>query len=150
MQLTRYTDYALRTLMYLSARPDRLVTITEISRAYGISHNHLTKVTHDLVKHGFVSSVRGRNGGLRLAKPPGEINVGAVVRTTEDNFRLADCGRCIIAPACGMMSVFDEAVGAFLAVLDRYTFATLPTRGLGLLDVFPEPAQAEEPFDRGI
>ena len=145
MQLTRYTDYALRTLMYLSARPDRLVPITEISRAFGISHSHLTKVTHDLAKRGFVSSVRGRNGGLRLTQSPSEIGVGTVVRATEDSFRLADCGSCIIAPACGMMSVFDEAVHAFLAVLDRYTFATLPARDLGLLDILPEPGQPNEP-----
>lgn len=144
MRLTRYTDYALRALMYLSARPDRLTSIAEISRAYGISHNHLTKVVHDLGKLGFVTSVRGRNGGIRLARPPGEITLGAVVRATEDSFRLADCGSCVIAPACGMTVAFEEAVRAFLDVLDRYTFATLPERDLDLLDIFPQARPTED------
>lgn len=110
MKLTRYTDYALRVLLYLGARPDRLCSISEMAGAYAISQNHLMKVVHDLGKAGFVASVRGRLGGIRLARPPGEIIIGSVVRHTEDGFDLVDCGSCIIAPACGVTGVLSEAL----------------------------------------
>jgi Rrf2 family nitric oxide-sensitive transcriptional repressor len=139
MRLTRYTDYSLRVLMYLGARPDRLARIGEISEAYSISRNHLMKVVQDLVRLGFVTSVRGRKGGIRLARAPEEINVGAVVRATEDSFQVAPCETCVIAPACGLKCALDEAVRAFLAVLDTYTLATLPARQLALTDIFPQP-----------
>ena len=123
MRLTQYTDYALRVMLYLARHPDRLCSIQEIATAYDISKNHLMKIINDLVHAGFLISVRGRNGGIRLARPPGGINVGALIRHTENDFDLVGCGRCIIAPACGMTSVLDEAVAAFLAVLDRYSLA---------------------------
>lgn len=125
MKLTGYTDYALRVLMHLAARPDRLSSIGEIARAYGISQNHLMKVVHDLRKEGFVAAVRGRSGGIRLGRPAAEIGVGEVVRHTEDGFDLVKCGACRIAPACGLTGVLGEALGAFMAVLDRYTLADL-------------------------
>lgn len=128
MRLTRYTDYAMRVLLYLGARPDRLSSIAEISRAYGISQNHLMKVVNDLGKAGYVTSLRGRFGGIRLQRPAAEINVGAVVRHTEDGFELADCGSCIIAPACGLTGALKEALAAFMAVLDGYTLADLLVR----------------------
>ena len=92
MQLTRYTDYALRVLLYLGAQPERVCSIAEISQAYGLSQNHLMKIAHELGKAGYVSSVRGRMGGLRLARRPDQINVGAVVRNTETDLELAPCG----------------------------------------------------------
>jgi Rrf2 family nitric oxide-sensitive transcriptional repressor len=125
MRLTRYTDYALRVLLYLAAHPDRICSISEISRGYGISQNHLMKVVHDLGKAGYVASVRGRLGGIRLARSPAEINIGAVIRHSEDGFDLVDCGECVIAPACGLTSVLNEAVSAFLAVVDSYTLDDL-------------------------
>jgi Rrf2 family nitric oxide-sensitive transcriptional repressor len=125
MQLTRYTDYTLRVLIHLAAHPGRLSSIAEIARAYGISHNHLMKVVHELGKSGLVEGVRGRAGGIRLARRPEAINVGKVVRATEDGFEMADCGSCVIAPACGLSGALGEAVAAFLAVLDRYTLADL-------------------------
>lgn len=128
MRLTRYTDYALRVLLYLGARPDRLCSIAEIARAYGISQNHLMKVVHELGKAGIVATARGRSGGLRLARPAAEIGIGAVVRQTEEGFDLADCGTCVIAPACRLTGVLAEALGAFMAVLDRYTLADLLVR----------------------
>lgn len=146
MRLTRYTDYALRVLIYLSARPDRLCSISEISRAYGISQNHLMKVVHNLGKAGYVAGVRGRAGGIRLARPPERIVVGDVVRSTEDGFELADCTTCIIAAGCGMTGVLREATQAFLAVLDRYTFADLPKREIDLLSLFPLPPQPAAPL----
>lgn len=120
MKLTRYTDYALRVLMHLAARPERLCSISEIARTYGISQNHLMKVVHDLRKAGFVAAERGRTGGIRLARPASEITMGGVIRHTEDGFDLVDCPSCIIAPACGMTGVLREATSAFLAVLDGH------------------------------
>lgn len=123
MRLTRYTDYAMRVLLFLGSRPDQLCSIAEIARSYGISQNHLMKVVNDLVNAGYLHSVRGRSGGIRLARPPGEINIGALVRHTEDDFDLVGCGSCIIAPACGLTCVFDEALHSFLSVLDHYSLA---------------------------
>jgi Rrf2 family nitric oxide-sensitive transcriptional repressor len=139
MRLTRYTDYALRVLLYLGAQPDRVCSIAEIARAYDISQNHLMKVAHDLGKAGYVEGVRGRSGGIRLAKPANRINVGAVVRHTEEGFDLADCGTCVIAPACGLAGVLTEALTAFMAVLDRYTLADLLKKGSKLMDLFKVP-----------
>lgn len=128
MRLTRYTDYAMRVLLYLGRQPGQLTSIADIARAYGISQNHLMKVVNDLVNAGYLEGVRGRNGGIRLARPPAQINVGALVRHTEDNFDLVDCGSCIIAPACGLASVLDEALLAFLKVLDSYSLADVLAR----------------------
>ena len=128
MRLTRYTDYAMRVLLYLGRQPDRLASIAEIARAYAISQNHLMKVVNDLVNAGYLESVRGRNGGIRLARPASGINVGALIRHTEDDLDLVDCGACLIAPACGLNSVLDEALLAFLKVLDSYTLADVLTR----------------------
>lgn len=123
MRLTRYTDYGMRVLLFVGSRPDRLCSIAEIARAYAISQNHLMKVVNDLVNAGYLKSVRGRSGGIRLARPPSEINIGALVRHTEDDFDLVGCGTCIIAPACGLTCVFDEALQSFLSVLDSYSLA---------------------------
>jgi len=143
VKLTRYTDYALRVLMHLAARPERLSSIGEIARGYGISQNHLMKVVHDLRKSGYVAAVRGRTGGIRLARHPSEINVGEVVRHTEEGFDLVDCGSCIIAPACGLTGVLGEALGAFMRTLDRYTLADLVAdRSEALLRSFGVPRQA--------
>ena len=146
MKLTRYTDYALRVLMHLAARPERLSSIAEIARIYRISQNHLMKVVHDLGKAGYVSAVRGRSGGLRLGRPAEEINIGEVVRHTEDGFDLVDCGSCVIAPACGLTGVLGEALRAFMAVLDGYTLADLvESRRDSLRAFLMEPLAAEQP-----
>ena len=134
MRLTRYTDYAMRVLLYVGAQPDdRLSPISEISRAYGVSQNHLMKVVNDLVNAGYLESVRGRFGGIRLARPAPEINVGAVVRHTEEGFDLVDCGHCVIAPACGLSGALAEALAAFMKVLDAYSLDDL----LGKRQAFP-------------
>ncbi len=146
MKLTRYTDYALRVLMHLAARPDRLSSISEMARTHRISQNHLMKVVHDLRKAGFVDAVRGRTGGIRLARPAAEINIGLVVRHTEEDFDLVDCGSCVIARACGLSGVLGEAMRAFLAVLDGYTLADLVSDRMEALRSFgigvPAPAPA--------
>ncbi|MFK0299659.1 RrF2 family transcriptional regulator [Brevundimonas sp. NPDC090276] len=136
MRLTRYTDYAMRVLLYLAARPDRLCSISEIAGAYGISQNHLMKVVSDLVGAGYLESVRGRSGGVRLARPPSEINIGAVVRHTEDGFDLVDCGSCVIAPACGLTGALAQALTAFMKVLDGYTLENLTSRRLDMAGLF--------------
>jgi len=125
MRLTRYSDFALRVLLYLGARPGKVCAVSEIAKAYGVSQNHLTKVVHELGKAGYVASVRGRFGGIRLARPAAEINVGEVIRFTEDDFDLVECPTCVIAPACGLNLILGEALEAFMAVLNRYTLADL-------------------------
>ena len=125
MKLKSYTDYALRVLMHLAARPDRLASISEIARTYRISHNHLMKVVHDLRKEGFLDAVRGRSGGIRLGRPAAEISVGEVVRHTEGTFDLVDCGSCVIAPACALTAALQDARRAFMTVLDSYSLEDL-------------------------
>ncbi len=129
MRLTVFTDYTLRTLIFLALRPDKLVTIADIAEAYGISTNHLMKVVHQLALSGEVVTVRGQRGGLRLAQPADEINVGAVVRRTEADLEMMPCfgsqGECIIQPECVLSAAVDEALRAFLAALDGYTVADL-------------------------
>lgn len=129
MRLTLHSDYALRVLMYLGLRGGERASVEEIARAYGISAHHLTKVVQRLSRGGFVETLRGRGGGLRLARPPGEIRIGAVFRYTEEDLAIVDCFAdpcaCAIAGACGLQPLLNEALGAFLAVLDRATLADL-------------------------
>ena len=136
MRLTRYTDFALRVLLYLGARPDGLASIASISRAYGVSQNHLMKVVNDLANAGYVATVRGRSGGVRLGRDPAAINIGEVVRHTEDSFQVVDCMSCVIAPVCGLSGALEDAVKAFLGVLDGYTLADLMTTRRELNDIF--------------
>lgn len=135
MKLTLFTDYSMRALLYLGARPERLCSIGEVAQAYGISQNHLMKVVNRLVRDGYVESVRGRAGGIRLGRAPEDINLGALVRDTEDRFELVDCGGCAVAPACGVTGVLNEALAAFLGVLDRYTLADMLTKRLRLREL---------------
>lgn len=140
MKLTLFTDYSMRVLLYLAARPDRLCSIAEVARAYGISQNHLMKVVNELARSGYVESVRGRFGGIRLGRAPEDINVGHLIRHTEDGFDLVDCASCMIAPACGLTGVLKEALDAFLAVLERYTLADLMTKRRDLARLFSSAA----------
>lgn len=144
MRLTRYTDYSLRVLMHLAARPGQLASIGEIARAYGISQNHLMKVVHDLRKAGYVAATRGRSGGIVLGRPAQDINVGQVVRHTEEGFDLVDCGSCVIAPACGLTGVLGQALRAFMSVLDGYTLADLVAGRGEALRAFGLPRRISE------
>ncbi|MEO8014787.1 Rrf2 family transcriptional regulator [Polaromonas sp.] len=130
MRLTTYTDYALRTLMYLAANRDRLVTVQDIADAHVIAKNHLTKVVHQLGILGVIESLRGRNGGLRLGKEPALINIGAVVRSTEPDFYMAECfdpnkNKCCLSSNCILKNTLYEATTAYLAVLDGVTLEDL-------------------------
>jgi Rrf2 family nitric oxide-sensitive transcriptional repressor len=128
MRLTSFTDYTLRCLIYLGSNRDRLATIQDIADLHNISKNHLTKVVHQLGASGLVETVRGRNGGLRLAREPGDINIGSVVRQSEPDFFIAECfdqasRDCIFTGACALQHRLGEAVQAFLTVLDGVTLA---------------------------
>lgn len=130
MQLTRFTDYSLRVLIYLGLNRERLVSISEIGEAYGVSRNHLMKVVHNLAKLGYIESSQGRGGGLLLRTDPDEIILGNVVRQTETHFHLAECfergsNTCPISPACHLRNAFRRAMEAFLEVLDEYSLADL-------------------------
>lgn len=126
MQLTQYTDFGLRTLVALALNPGEMQTVTQISRAYGISRNHLVKVVARLAEKGYLETTRGKGGGMRLARPPAEIRVGAVVRDLEAELGVVECltaegGSCVISPACRLKSVLREATQSFLDTLDRHT-----------------------------
>ncbi|MDR3528613.1 MAG: Rrf2 family transcriptional regulator [Rhizomicrobium sp.] len=128
MRLTLHTDYALRMLTLLALEPEELHTIASVAQRYKISRNHLMKVAQTLIQAGFVASVRGRHGGLRLGMDPAAIKLGAVVRATEDGFHLVECfdrksNTCVITPACGLRKPLEEAMLAFLEVLDRTSLA---------------------------
>ena len=130
MRLTSFTDYSLRVLIYLACEPGRRATIAEIAGAFDVSENHLTKVVHFLGQQGWVATVRGKGGGMTLAREAGEVVVGDVVRQTEDEAMPAECfdeaaNTCTIARVCQLKGVLREATEAFHAVLDRYTLADL-------------------------
>ena len=130
MQLTRFTDYSLRVLIYLGLHQAQLSTIGEIAKNYGVSENHLMKVVHTLAGHGYIETVRGKGGGMRLSRDPAMINIGDVVRDTEENLDIVECFNpanqaCPLLPACALKSVLSEARKSFLATLDRYTLADL-------------------------
>jgi len=128
MHITRYTDYSLRVLIYVALKGDNLCTIRDIADSYNISKNHLMKVVQELNAKGYLQALRGKNGGLRLNRPPEAINLGQLVRDTEEDFALVECfsgGDCNITPACRLKGVFNKALQAFFSVLDDYTLADL-------------------------
>jgi Rrf2 family nitric oxide-sensitive transcriptional repressor len=144
VQLTLYTDYALRTLLYLGLHPGRPVPVPEVAAAYQVSTNHVAKVAKALVRGGFVKAHRGRTGGLELAMTPAEIKVGAIVRETEPTLELLECfdhrtSSCPITGVCRLERTLHEARAAFLDVLDRTTLADLlsPKLAAGLLRRLP-------------
>ena len=130
MRLTTFTDYSLRVLMYLALDPERLATIPEIAAAYGISENHLMKVVHQLARTGVIESIRGKGGGVRLARRPEQIRLGEVVRTSEGNAAVVECfspasNSCRIAASCRLAGVLAEAFDALYESLDAYTLADI-------------------------
>jgi Rrf2 family nitric oxide-sensitive transcriptional repressor len=143
MRLTVYTDFSLRVLMYLALHPDRRPTIAEVSSSYGISKNHVMKVVYELGVAGYIETVRGKNGGMRLARPSEDIVLGEVVRRTETDMALVPCfdpinAPCVISPACKLRRALQQARSAFLAVLDDYTLADLAENRQGLTTLFQE------------
>lgn len=133
MNLTSYTDYALRVLIYLGVQQEnKLSNIKDISNFYNISFHHISKVVYDLGKLGLITTIRGRNGGIKLAKAPDLINIGALVKHTEQPNHLVECfdienNTCKISPACRLKGILNEALTAYFQVLERYTLEDLIT-----------------------
>jgi Rrf2 family nitric oxide-sensitive transcriptional repressor len=129
MRLTDFSDYALRVLMYAAVRRDQLITIEETAKVYGISRAHLRKVANHLTRAGYLTAVRGRSGGLKLAKRPDKIRLGDVMRATEPDFALVECfmsdSQCLLTSHCRLRGALKEALAAFVQTLDRYTLADL-------------------------
>jgi Rrf2 family nitric oxide-sensitive transcriptional repressor len=133
VRLTTFTDYSMRLLMYLAAAPEQRATIAEVARAYGISEHHMVKVVHFLGKEGYVKNTRGKGGGVQLARPAAEINIGRVVSATEGGARPAECFEagnhdCALTGVCRLPRALREAVDAFYASLGRYTLEDLRIR----------------------
>ncbi len=137
MRLSAFSDYSLRVLMYLGVQNDRLATIAEIAAAHDISKSHLMKVVHQLGRSGYIETVRGKGGGLRLARAPQEVVVGEVIRQTESDFSLVECfadkPSCRIQGACCLPAILNEALKAMFLVLDGYTLADLLQNPGGLM-----------------
>jgi len=132
MQLTRHTDYALRVLIHLAVSHTGRATIADIADAYTLSRNHLMKVVHHLGQGDFIITQRGRGGGFSLARAPEDIMLGEVIRYTETDMNLADCGSCALRPACGLSGILRAAINAFLAVLDQHSLADAARDKAGL------------------
>jgi Rrf2 family transcriptional regulator, nitric oxide-sensitive transcriptional repressor len=139
VRLTLHSDFSLRVLIHVGLRGDKLTTINDIAQSFGISKAHLMKVVNDLSQKGYLETVRGRNGGIRLMREPCHTNIGQVVRDTENQLGVIGClerrGYCPIERACVLRSALQDATQAFLAVLDAYTLADLikPRRALSSL-----------------
>ncbi|AYV11819.1 MULTISPECIES: Rrf2 family transcriptional regulator [Shewanella] len=142
MQLTRYTDFGIRTLMYLAIQPERetLFRIAEITEVFDLSPNHVSKIVHHLGKLGYLQTIRGKSGGFRLGMAPEKINVGELVRALENSLAPIDCSKpyCRLTPACQLKGVLAQAVNAYLAVLDRYTLADIVSNQQELRALLPD------------
>lgn len=129
MNVTRFTDYGLRVLIYLAVDPERLVTIKEVAERYAISRNHLMKVVQELSAQNYITALRGKNGGIKLSRPAEQINIGKLVRLLERDTTLVECfgakNECVITPACQLKMIFDEAMQAFFTSLEAYTLSDL-------------------------
>jgi len=133
--MTLHTDYALRMLIFAAVRREENCTVSAVADAYGLSRNHLLKVALTLRKCGFLETTRGRSGGIRLATAPEKINLGVLVRATEEDFQLVECmgdGVCAITPVCRLTGIFEEALRAYLSVLDKYTLGDVIRNRRGL------------------
>lgn len=135
MRLTTMTDYAMRLLMYVAQHPERLCTISEVAHAYDISEAHLMKITHRLALAGWLETVRGKGGGMRLAAAPGDIGLAAVVRSIEPDFTIVDCltseTSCQLTTTCQLTNIINGALQSFMSYLNRYTLADLLAPGAG-------------------
>ena len=155
MQLTLFSDYSLRILLYLAAHPGERVALPEISAAYGISQHHLVKVVQRLLEEGWLESTRGRGGGLTLAVPPSDINVGKVVRVTEPHMNIAECfdsfsNTCPIDGACGLKKTLVRAREAFLAELDGHTLADFVPKSPALIKLWNRRLEQERAGRAGV
>lgn len=130
MRLTSFTDYSVRVLMYVAQKNGELASIREVSEVYDISRNHLMKVVHLLGKGGYLDTVRGKNGGFRLGKETKDINIGELIRYTEDDLSIVECfsskeDKCSLINECSFSNVMQEALQAFMGAADKYTLEDL-------------------------
>lgn len=130
MRMTLHTDYALRMLIMLALKDGKPVTVQQVAEQYGLSRNHLLKVALKLRRMGVIVTTRGRSGGIALARDAAAINIGSIVRASEDDFALVECfrqdgGACLLSPACRLRGVVRQAFDAYLAVFDGYSLADL-------------------------
>ena len=139
MQLTQHTDFGLRLLIVL-ARKGRAVSLPDFAAEQKLSYHHVAKVAQALVREGFVTSRRGRSGGVELARAPEEITLGEVVRALDRGLQLADCANCVLRGDCGTSGLLAEALAAFLAVLDRTTLAAAAHRHAPAFGPWAEPS----------
>lgn len=141
MQLTIFTDYGLRSLMYLAAHPDRRCSVREIAEHYGISRNHLVKVVHRLAQLGYIDSSKGKGGGIKMAQPADALKLGDLVRSLEPNMDIVECfnkdtNTCRIASTCQLKHYLFDAKQAFLTSLDKHTLAdTVRDKSLFLIQI---------------
>lgn len=140
MRLTSFTDYSLRTLIYLAVQPDRFCTVKEVAQAFNLSQNHMIKVVHNLSKENYILSRKGKGGGICLAKDPSEIGIGEVVRVIEEDLSLAECfqkdkNQCLISDCCELKKVFFKAREAFFKVLDSFTLKDVCANKALLMDL---------------
>jgi len=140
MRLNQASDYALRVLIFIANSNEGLAKIDDISKRYHISRTHCMKIVNKLARAGLLETVRGRNGGLRLNASPQDIRIGDVVRAIEEDFALVECMRgaenkCLITSACQLPSIFDEALDAFMAVLDSYTLSDVTQNHVSLHNI---------------
>ena len=150
MRLTYHTDYALRVLIYLAVNTGKATRVSDVADSYGISRNHLLKVALRLGRLGYLTTMRGRSGGIALARHPEEINLGEVVRNMEDDFALVECmrldgGECVISPACRLKGVVRRALEAFLTVFDEYSLADIARNRDALSELLGLSRIAAEP-----
>lgn len=133
MKITRFTDYALRVLIYLALYEGKKVTIKDVAERYGISKNHLMKVVHELGMKGYIDTIRGKNGGMQLGLTPNDINIGVLVRMMEEDSVLVECfdanNTCVILPGCALKGMLKEAMECFFKSLEQYTLADLVNGG---------------------
>jgi Rrf2 family nitric oxide-sensitive transcriptional repressor len=142
MQLTRYTDFGIRILMYLAVQSEResLFRIAEVTSVFDLSSNHVAKIIHQLGKKGYLQTVRGKSGGFRLAKAADEVLIGQLVRDLEHSLSPIDCDSpyCRFTPICKLKGVLGQAVTAYLAVLDQYTLADIVSNKTEILSTLPD------------
>lgn len=145
MRLTRFTDYALRTLIYVGVRSPHLCSIQQVAERYNVPQSHLTKIVHELGRKGYLETVRGRGGGMRLGREANQINLGQVVRDLEPDFNIVECfgpakDNCCIEPVCSLGPILEEALEQFFKVLDKHTLEDLLASKRLLAELLAIPA----------
>ena len=128
MTLSKFSDYAFRILILLGNNPDMTFTVDSISDTLGLSNHHIKKIVYKLATEGYIDSSKGRNGGLRLGMNPADINLGELLKITEDNLNIVECFSkdgctCNISSSCKLKGLIGVALNSFMNVFHQYTLA---------------------------